>query len=156
MKCYLPRRAGAAAGRWLLAGAALLPWSVHADCQFLSLGDISFGTYDVFSKLPNRAGVGNLRIKCQGIGHAAVVKLSTGQSNNYVTRVMHSSNDALIYNLYTSAARSVVWGDGSGSSSVMAAPKNQNTSLTIFGNIPEGQDPAAGSYVDTILISVDF
>jgi spore coat protein U-like protein len=156
MKYYLPRRACAAAGRWLLAGVALLPWSVHADCQFLSVGDVSFGAYDVFAKLPNRAGVGNLRIKCQGIGHAAVVKLSTGQSNNYVTRVLRSGNDVLFYNLYTSATRSVVWGDGSGSSSVMASPKNQNTSLAIFGSIPEGQDPAAGSYVDTILISVDF
>jgi spore coat protein U-like protein len=84
------------------------------------------------------------------------VKLSTGQSHSYATRLMRSGNDALEYNLYTSAARIVVWGDGSGASDVMAVDKNQNTTLSIFGSIPQGQDPAVGSYADSILISVEF
>jgi spore coat protein U-like protein len=69
---------------------------------------------------------------------------------------MRSGNAVLEYNLYTSAARTVVWGDGSGGSHVMSAGKNQSTNLAIFGNIPEGQDPEVGSYADTILISVEF
>jgi spore coat protein U-like protein len=137
-------------------GAALLPGAVHADCQFSSVSDVGFGAYDVFSKLPNRAGVGNLLIKCKGVGHAADVTLSTGQSHSYVARVMRSGNAVLEYNLYTSAARTVVWGDGSGGSHVMSAGKNQSTYLSIFGSIPEGQDPAVGNYSDTILISVEF
>jgi spore coat protein U-like protein len=147
--------ARAAAGCLLLA-AAQLPCAARTDCQISSVGDVGFGAYDVFSKVPNRAGVGTVRIKCQGGGQGATVKLSTGQSHSYVTRLMRSGNDQLEYNLYTSAARIVVWGDGSGVSDVMKVDKNQNVTLSIFGSIPEGQDPAVGSYADSILISVEF
>jgi spore coat protein U-like protein len=140
----------------LLLAAAPLPCAARTDCQISSVGDVGFGAYDVFSKVPNRAGVGTLRIKCQGGGQGATVKLSKGQSHSYTTRLMRSGNDLLEYNLYTSAARIVVWGDGSGVSEVMRVDKNQNIDLSIFGNIPQGQDPAVGSYADSILISVEF
>jgi spore coat protein U-like protein len=133
-----------------------MPALAKADCQFFSVGDASFGTYDVFSTTPNIAGVGNLRINCHGGGHASVVKLSTGQSNRYITRTMRSGRDELNYNLYTSAARDVIWGDGTGGSSVMSTPKNQDVNLDVFGSIPEGQDPAVGTYSDIIVISVEF
>jgi spore coat protein U-like protein len=153
-------RAAAGYRRWLAAAlllaAAPLPCAARTDCQISSVGDVGFGAYDVFSKVPNRAGVGTLRIKCQGGGPGATVKLSTGQSHSYATRQMRSGNDLLEYNLYTSASRSVVWGDGSGVSDVMTVYKNQSTTLSIFGSIPEGQDPAVGSYADSILISVEF
>jgi spore coat protein U-like protein len=148
--------ARAAASGCLLVAAALGPWAAHADCRFTSADGVSFGAYDVFSRLPNNAGVGSLQVHCQGVGHGAVVKLSTGLSRSYSQRTMRSGNDVLAYNLYTTPARVDVWGDGSGGSSVVPAPKNKNTSLDIFGSIPAGQDPAVGSYADIIFISVDF
>jgi spore coat protein U-like protein len=69
---------------------------------------------------------------------------------------MRSGRDVLNYNLYTSAARDVIWGDGTGGSSVMSTPKNQDVNLDVFGSIPEGQDPAVGTYSDIIVISVEF
>jgi spore coat protein U-like protein len=69
---------------------------------------------------------------------------------------MRSGNDLLEYNLYTSASRSVVWGNGSGVRDVKTVDKNQSTTRSIFGCIPEGQDPAVGSYADSILISVQL
>ena len=150
------KEAAKKAACWLLLAAALLPSAARTDCQVSSVGDVGFGAYDVFSKVPNRAGAGTVRIKCQGGGHGADVKLSRGQSHSYTTRLMRSGNDSLEYNLYTTAARSVVWGDGSGASEVMTVDKNQTTTLSIFGSIPEGQDPAVGNYADSILISVEF
>jgi spore coat protein U-like protein len=133
-----------------------MPGLANAGCEISSFGDVSFGAYNVFSTTPNVAGVGNLRINCHGGGHESVVKLSSGQSHGYISRVMRSGHDVLNYNLYTSAARDVVWGDGTGGSRVMSGPKNQNINLDIFGNIPEGQDPAVGTYSDIIVISVEF
>jgi spore coat protein U-like protein len=158
MKHFSPLGCGvrAAACVWLLAGATLLPGTARADCHLQSVDDVGFGVYDVFSKFPNQAGVGTVSIQCKSINRAAVVSLSTGLSHSYGTRHMRSGNDTLDYNLYTTPARVMVWGDGTGGSSVMSASKNRTTSLDIFGSIPEGQDPAVGSYTDTILISVDF
>ena len=156
MKRFSTHPARIAVGFCLLVVAALSPRAAHADCQVQSADGVSFGPYDVFSRLPNNAGVGSVQIRCQGVGHAAVVKLSTGLSQSYGTRLMRSGNNVLAYNLYTSAARNVVWGDGSGGSDVMPAGKNQTSNLSIFGSIPEDQDPSVGSYADHILISVEF
>lgn len=127
------------------------------SCAFKSTAPVSFGSYDVFAAGANTNGVGSLAIKCQGGGPATfVVRLSTGQSLSYASRVMKSGTNSLNYNLYTSSARTVVWGDGSGGSSTVTTPRNSTRTLSIFGQIPAGQDVAAGTYVDSISASVSF
>lgn len=140
----------------VLALGLWLPLSVLAACQFTSLSDVNFGDYNVFARSPNRDGVGSLRIKCQGGGKSAVVMLSSGQSQSFSPRAMRSGANLLNYNLYTSIARTVVWGDGTAGTSTLAAGKNASTVLDVFGCIPEGQDPAVGNYADNIVVTVDF
>ncbi len=129
-----------------------------AACRFKSISDISFGNYNVFSTLPNTGGVGSLAISCTGGGEHSNfdVTLSTGQSNSYAYRIMKNGPNSLNYNLYTNAARTVVWGNGTGGSSVMSASRNSTTTLSIYGLIPEGQDAAFGSYSDNIAATVNF
>lgn len=134
----------------------LQPNSASASCRFTSVSDISFASYNVFSSSANTSGVGSLTLKCGNEEHASnEVTLSTGQSNNYATRFMKSGTNRLNYNLYTNVSRTVVWGNGTGGSSVMKADKN-TTTLTIYGLIPSGQDAAFGSYQDTITATVEF
>jgi spore coat protein U-like protein len=133
-----------------------LPLSARAACQFTSVSDVNFGSYNVFARSHNNDGVGSLRIKCQGGGKAATVMLSAGQSHNFSPRTLRSGAHLLNYNLYTSAARTIVWGDGSAGTSTMTAGKNANSELDVFGSIPEGQDPAVGNYTDNIVVTVNF
>jgi spore coat protein U-like protein len=127
------------------------------SCRFTSVDPVSFGAYDIFSTLPNNNGVGSLTIDCKGSGNDNFqVGLSTGQSHSYAMRVMSSGSNRLNYNLYTSADRSVVWGDGHGSSQVMTVRKNKATTLSVFGQIPAGQDAAVGTYTDPIMATVTF
>ncbi len=139
----------------LLAGAPQASLAGPA-CTFNSETPVSFGTYDVFAGLPNNNGVGNLVIKCTGGGGSFVVTLSTGQSNNYMSRHMRSGNSLLNYNLYTSAARTVVWGNGSGGSSMVSVSKNSTQMLSIFGHIPARQDAVVGVYTDNITATAHF
>jgi spore coat protein U-like protein len=142
-------------GAWFVA----LPQPLFAatSCSFTSLSPVSFGAYNVFSKFPNNNGVGSITILCQsGGGPSFVVKLSTGQGNSYASRVMVSGGNRLNYNLYTSAARTVVWGDGTGGSNVMTAAKRSTTVLSVFGQIPAGQDATVGTYVDNVTVTVNF
>jgi spore coat protein U-like protein len=69
---------------------------------------------------------------------------------------MKSGANLLNYNLYTSAARNVVWGDGTGGSNTMSATANGSTTLNIFGQIPASQDAAVGTYTDSITATVNF
>ena len=125
-------------------------------CTISSINSVDFGTYDVFSIFSNNNGIGSISIDCQGGGSNLLVTLSSGQSKTYVSRVMRSGGNSLGYNLYTSAARNVVWGDGTGGSSTMMVYKNSSTTLSVFGQIPAGQDVAVGTYTDNITTIINF
>jgi spore coat protein U-like protein len=127
------------------------------SCRFTSVDPVSFGAYDIFARQPNNNGVGSLTIDCKGSGNDNFeVTLSTGQSHSYTTRTMRSGGNHLDYNLYTSADRSAVWGDGHGGSQLMTVRKNKATTLHVFGQIPAGQDVAVGTYTDPIVATVTF
>jgi spore coat protein U-like protein len=125
-------------------------------CAITAIASVDFGTYDVFSSFPNNNGVGSITIDCQGGGSNILVALSNGQSSNYVSRLMRSGENSMKYNLYTSAARNVVWGDGTGGSSTMMINKNSTTTLSVFGQIPAEQDAAVGFYTDSITTIIIF
>ena len=150
---------GAIRGAIVAAGLAFLPASAvaAASCAFSSVIPVSFGVYDVLSASPNINGVGSITIMCQGGGPTTfVVSLSTGQSNSFASRVMKNGGNSLNYNLYTSAGRTIVWGNGTGGSSTMTVARNQTTTLSIFGAIPAAQDVAIGNYLDSISAAVLF
>jgi spore coat protein U-like protein len=125
-------------------------------CAISSIASVDFGTYDVFSTLSNNNGIGSITIDCQGGGSNLEVTLSSGQSNTYVSRTMRRGRNLLSYNLYTSAARNVVWGDGTGGSDTIMVNKHGTTTLSVFGQIPAGQDATVGTYSDDITTIVNF
>lgn len=142
-----------------VAGSALISQATLAapSCTFTTITAVGFGAYSVFATLPNNNGVGSLAIRCVGGGGPSfAVTLSTGQSNSYASRVMKSGVNQLNYNLYTSSARTTVWGDGTGGSSTLAATANSTTTLSVFGQIPAGQDATVGTYADSITATVTF
>ena len=155
--CFTLRRTQWCTTATLLFAFLLQPLPVLASCRFTSVTGVSFGTYNVFTPISNTNGVGSLTISCNG-GSAPgfVVTLSTGQSNTYSSRAMKNGGNSLNYNLYTSAARTVVWGDGTGGSNVMIAIKNGTTALNVFGEIPAEQDATVGIYTDSITAIVNF
>lgn len=80
-------------------------------------------------------------------------------------RRLQSGVNLLNYNLYTTAAYSQVWGDGSGSTGVVAGsmvigfvfwPTTDTGTHTVFGRIPGAQDVSPGAYLDTIVVSVTY
>ena len=150
---YRNRAAGTIAA---LCVALSQPAFAATSCAIDTVNSVSFGTYDVFSPFANNNGVGSITVRCQGGGSNFLVTLSSGQSNSYAARKMKSGGNTLNYNLYTSAARIVVWGDGTGGSGTMTVSKNSNTTMGIFGQIPAGQDAAVGMYTDNITTIISF
>jgi spore coat protein U-like protein len=140
----------------------------NAATCILSGGGVNFGVYNPVATLPTD-GAGTVSLQCNWVGpggaeHVAyVVTLSTGVSGGYAARTMVSGADTLTYNLYVDAARTQVWGNGSGGTAVWSGSFNvsngrpvQIVTATDYGRIPAGQDAAAGTYSDTITVTVDF
>jgi len=138
----------------LLGACALLAQAASAaKCSIDSTG-VTFGTYDIFSPTANNDGIGTLHVDCKG--SSGEVKLSTGHSHSYAAREMTSGANSIHYNLYINPARSVVWGDGTGGSHTMTVDKNHESTVSVYGQIPAGQDAAVGLYSDHVTATVDY
>lgn len=143
-------------GFGLLARALLLlplPLAAQAVCRvdarplaFGMLWDLSSHGADADSLvlLDCAAATGGLRVSL-GPGLNAV------QASG---RALRNGATSLPYNLYTDAARSQLWGDGTGGSSAAMAPGN--AMLTVYARIPPVPTPRPGSYSDAVEVIVDW
>lgn len=134
----------------------LIPGRVEAACSITTTG-VSFGTYDVFDTSPVDS-TGSVRYQCSGSTGTFTISLGTGSGSTFQPRTMGSGPNRLSYNLYLDAARTSIWGDATGGTSwfMASVASGKPVTLTVFGRIPPGQDVAAGSYTDTIIVTIQF
>ncbi|MDO8684810.1 MAG: spore coat U domain-containing protein [Armatimonadota bacterium] len=139
-----------------LAVALAWPRTAMAVCT-ISTTPVSFGNYNVFSVTPLDT-TGTVTYRC-GTERNIRISLNRGGAATFNPRRMLKGSEALNYNLYRDAARTTIWGDGTGGTQVYFdanPPNNQNVTVNIFGRIPAGQDVTAGSYTNTITATIDF
>ena len=135
------------------AAIAEPPPAPRVPCS-VSAGVIAFGAYDPFSPVPLDS-TGVIRLDCPpGL---VTIALGTGQSGTFMPRAMFGpGGDRLLYNLYLDAARSALWGDGTGGTSTAPFSKERGRNLPIYARVFARQDVPAGAYTDTIVLTVDF
>jgi len=127
----------------------------------ISVTGVAFGAYDPQLPAPDDS-TGTVDLACHPSVQSPVVSMNAGSYGSMATREMASGTNRLDYNLYTTIARTVVWGDGSqGSATVTMTGGRVNAgvrrfSRTIYGRIPTGQFVAPGTYGDTITVTVTF
>lgn len=142
-----------------LALAAILGTSLPAlaaSCT-ISTTAVSFGTYNVFGPAPLDS-TGSVTYTCTGNAHVTI-SLDSGGAGTFNPRRMLNNSEALSYNLYRDAARTNIWGDGTGGTTIYTDPNPRNgqgITVTIFGRIPAGQDVSAGSYSNTVAATINF
>ncbi len=148
-----------------LAGAAsttlVVSATVESTCA-VSANPLSFGSYR-----PGQGGASantTLAVRCAR-GTPFTVALDAGTGGSTVAqRVMTFGSYRLQYNLYTTAARNTVWGDGTRSSTTVSGMGHgmsigQAIVETVYGQVPDiagNQDLAPGLYTDTIRVTVSY
>jgi len=149
----------------LAALAASAMWSApsRADSCTVSATTHAFGAYDTVTAA---AATSTITVTCTHTASAAVrfnysVALSSGPGS-YAARSLTGTGDTLTYNLYTSLARSTVWGDGSSGTSMVSGALNvgggpggtRSDVLDVYGLIPAPQNVLPGSYATATPITV--
>jgi spore coat protein U-like protein len=150
-----------AAATW--SSAAWSACSTPGGCFCtISLTSLAFGAYNPQSPSPTDT-VGTLSIFCSSPDPAnstLSIALSPGGSGNANARAMVSGPHPLYYNLYTNAARTVIWGDDSGGGESVAAnfPSSSRSAakFSIYGRIPALQNAWVGVYHDSITVTVSY
>lgn len=147
--------------RWTWLTVLLALPSLHAqaaNCTISSVSGLSFGAYNVFDTVAATSSATLTVDSCSNGKPTYTAALSTGTSNTYASRLMTliGGADTLQYNLYTTSAHTNVWGNGTGGTSTIVGNGTNSSTRTIYGRIPAGQDVSAGSYTDTITITISF
>ena len=135
-------------------------------CTVSAVGP-AFKTYDPLSPSPNQVN-GSVTADCKLTGNTTTTvnltsSYSKGNSGTYSSRSMKSGNNVLSYNLYYDDAYTQIRGDGTGGSitggatfTLTRTSNEQSQTSVIYGRIPAGQDVAAGSYSDTIVVTITY
>jgi spore coat protein U-like protein len=131
-----------------------------------SASSVDFGIYDV---LANNATLsnGSVQVRCVNSSNNQravpfTVQLSAGNVRSYGgQREARNGGDSLRYQLFDSAARRDVVGDGTAGTvalagSVLLPPQlgERTATLTVFGAMPARQDVPPGVYTDSLVVTV--
>lgn len=136
---------------WSLAGRA------EAACT-ISSTSVLFGTYDVFAAAPTTT-TGTIVYRCDNFEHDIRISLGAGAAGSYAARQLAFGGEILIYNLFLDAAHTTVWGDGTAATRVYTIrnpPNRRDVVVPMYGRIGAGQDVPAGTYSDTLVVTIDF
>ena len=152
----------------LLSLAVLAVSSAHASttCRIVSGTSLAFGEYDFFARAP-KDSLATVTVTCDRDGgpQQLDILMRVDQGSNGIgvgnRRMQHNggSGSFLAYGLYRDVARSSLWGVTDNVDTVTASlsvPNKGSASavFTIYGRIPVRQDMAAGTYSDSVQITI--
>ena len=138
---------------WLVLSTSLvLPGLAHAASCSVSVLNVAFGGYDVFQQQDTET-TGSVNVTCDSSTSYAI-SLSAGLGT-FAARTMTNGSQQLDYNLFTDPQRLTIWGDGT-SGTVTVSATATSGSYTVYGMIPARQNVRAGSYSDTITVTVTY
>lgn len=81
---------------------------------------------------------------------------NAGGASAFSARAIKNGSHTLGYQLYTDAARTSVWGDGTSSNTVGGTGSGGNQSLSIYGRLPSLVGAVPGSYTDTVTVTITY
>jgi spore coat protein U-like protein len=126
--------------------------TVTSQCA-VSATTLDFGTVGLL--LANTDGTSTLSVQCAS-GVAYQVGLDNGQHATGTTRRMTGPGGLVTYELYRNSGRTQRWGATLNSDTVIGSGNGSNQSLTVYGRVPGQTTPSAGTYNDTITVTVTY
>ena len=141
-----------------------------ATCTVSTVG-LAFGNYDPTSTTAlTMIGTGTLNCTFLLTGVSATVTLSAGSSGIFNQRTMLLASQILVYNLYADAGHTQVFGDGTAGTSSFTgcyagvtvscpgggAASGTSYSVPVYGLVRAGQNLSAGTFEDTITLTVTY
>jgi len=124
---------------------------IVANCV-LNGGTLNFGTY-TSSAGADTEGQGSFNYQCTN-GTEITLSLGPGTGGGEGIRQMASGDQRLTYELFQDPGRTTVWGEND-DALVVPSTSSSSTPVPVYGLIEAGQDSGAGTYSDTVLITLN-
>lgn len=130
--------------------------TVLSACS-INANNLAFGNYNPTSATPTDA-TSTIDVICTtGTSYTVALNAGTTSGTTVSTRKMASGANRLDYALYSDSARSTNWGNTPGTDTPAATVAGVIPStFTVYGRVAAQQNVPAGSYTDTVTITVTY
>jgi spore coat protein U-like protein len=147
---------GSAAYSATATGQFQVTMTLQAECKLTSASDLAFGTSGVIQSAINSTST--IGVQCTNTTPYNVgLSAGAGSGATVSLRKMTSASGATInYQLFRDSARTQTWGDQVGTNTASGTGNGAVQSLTVYGTVPAQTTPAAGSYTDTVQVTVTY
>jgi spore coat protein U-like protein len=146
------RKVKSMAACWIAVSVVFVATPAYAVNCTLGVQSVVFGSYDTLSA-QNTDSAGSVSVSCDS-SDSFTITLSSGHGT-MLSRQMQSGAYSMNYNLYTDSLRSIIWGDGTSGTTLVSATGTSAT-YPVYGRIPAAQNLPAGSYSDSIAVTLTF
>jgi len=129
---------------------------VNAVCE-VTATDLAFGTYTSQGGTPLQ-GTTVLKATCTP-NSTYNIGLNEGTSPGATVnqrKMVSGTTNVLNYQLYSDASRSAIWGNTTGTDTVVGTGTGLAQDHTVFGQVPAAQVVPAGDYQDTITVRIYY
>ncbi len=123
---------------------------IENDCSVSSPNDLDFGTVGLLSS--NKDTSMDFTVTCTN-GAAYTIAMDNGQNASGSTNRMKNGSEYVSYELYQNNSYSTVWDD---SNTVGSTGTGTAQTFTVYGRVPPQATPSAGTYTDTVTITVTY
>jgi spore coat protein U domain-containing protein, fimbrial subunit CupE1/2/3/6 len=144
----------------VLAGQATTSFAVSATVQSscaVSAGTLAFGNYAAATATPNDVS-STISVTCtSGLPYTVALDGGTTTATVNARAMTDGASHNLTYALYTTSGRTTLFGDGTSSTQTIGGTgSGAAQSVTVFGRIPVAQYVTAGSYTDSVGVTVNY
>ncbi|PHP64584.1 hypothetical protein CSC94_23605 [Zhengella mangrovi] len=127
-------------------------FTVLASCS-VSATNIDFGTTAIING--NIDTTSSINTQCSN-GTPFAIFLDNGLTGTSpADRKMTNGADVVTYGLYQDSSRSTLWGNTIGSA-VSGTGNGSFQEFTVYGRVPAQSTPPAGTYTDTVIVTVEY
>jgi spore coat protein U-like protein len=128
---------------------------VSAKCLVGGSNILDFGSRGLLSTAFDASTT--IDVRCTpGTPYAIALGAGTGPGATITNRRMKLGAETIAYQLYTNMARTNVWGDGTTGSVVGGTGTGNAPNLYVYGRVPPQPTPSAGTYADTVVVTVTY
>jgi len=130
--------------------------TIQAECRLTSASDLAFGNTGVIQAAITSTS--SINVQCTNTTPYNIgLNAGAATGASVTTRRMTSGAGATVaYELYRDTGRTQNWGNTVGSDTVAGTGNGAIQTLTVYGRVPAQNTPAAGSYADTVQVTVTY
>jgi len=137
-----------------ISGGTTWTATIAASCQ-VSATTLNFGSTGVLAASVDSTST--LTATCTSTTPYNIgLNAGTGTGATVAARKMTSGASTVTYSLFTTSARTTVWGNTIGTDTVSATGSGLGQSSTVFGRVPAQTTPKPATYTDTIVVTITY